>query len=274
MRAGLKFASGLEIDRGLIIRHTIADVNQSIGVGGTRSSSAGAGLFIPADDVDNTTVHPRGRMRPLSRAIFFEKLSPFFSRLASSMRCPFCHQDNDKVTDSRAADDGYMHRRKRMCQGCNRRFTTLEQIEELNVRVAKNNKNREPFDREKIRRGIERACSKRGVGSDAIEATVQAIEIDIYTEFELEIPARLIGEIVLRHLARLDEIAYIRFASVYREFDSADAFIEIIDQLKSVATTKPRSRKRQRSNDSDGPCDPGDAGPSTHERTRAKSPAS
>ncbi|MEM6363853.1 MAG: transcriptional regulator NrdR [Planctomycetota bacterium] len=150
------------------------------------------------------------------------------------MRCPFCHHDNDKVIDSRAAEAGYMHRRKRLCQDCQRRFTTIEQIEELNVRVVKNDGTREPFDREKIRRGIERACSKREVESDRIEATVQLIETDIYAAFDFEIPAHVIGEIVLRHLADLDEVAYIRFASVYREFDGADDFLKIIRQLSPV----------------------------------------
>lgn len=124
-----------------------------------------------------------------------------------------------------------MHRRKRLCQDCQRRFTTIEQIEELNVRVVKNDETREPFDREKIRRGIERACSKQSIESDRIEDVVQAIETDIYAEFDFEIPASVIGEIVLRHLADLDEVAYIRFASVYREFGGADDFLRIIGHL-------------------------------------------
>lgn len=124
-----------------------------------------------------------------------------------------------------------MVRRKRVCQDCHRRFTTLEQIEELNVRVVKSDETREPFDREKIRRGIERACSKQAIDSDQIEQTVQGIESDIYAEFDREIPSSKIGEVVLRHLADLDEVAYIRFASVYRDFDNAEDFLRIIGRL-------------------------------------------
>lgn len=148
------------------------------------------------------------------------------------MRCPFCHSDNDKVLDSRSAQAGYRVRRKRVCQECGRRFVTMEHIEALNVRVVKGDETREPFDREKIRRGIERACSKRSVASETIEATVQQIEAAIYAEFDFEIPAQKIGEVVLRFLADVDEVAYIRFASVYQEFSGATDFLRIISGLQ------------------------------------------
>ncbi|TWT56072.1 Transcriptional repressor NrdR [Allorhodopirellula solitaria] len=151
------------------------------------------------------------------------------------MRCPFCHSDNDKVLDSRSAQAGYRVRRKRVCQECGRRFVTMEHIEALNVRVVKGDETREPFDREKIRRGIERACSKRSVASETIEATVQQIEAAIYAEFDFEIPAQKIGEVVLRFLADVDEVAYIRFASVYREFSGATDFLRMITGLQQVA---------------------------------------
>ena len=154
------------------------------------------------------------------------------------MRCPFCHSDNDKVLDTRSAQAGYRVRRKRVCQQCSRRFVTLEQIDELNVRVVKSDETREPFDREKIRRGIERACSKRSVPSETIESTVQKIEATIYSEFDFEIPANKIGEVVLRYLADVDEVAYIRFASVYREFEDAQDFLRIISGLQSRERNK------------------------------------
>ncbi len=165
------------------------------------------------------------------------------------MRCPFCHSDNDKVLDSRSAQAGYRVRRKRVCQECGRRFVTMEHIEALNVRVVKSDETREPFDREKIRRGIERACSKRSVPSETIEATVQSIEAAIYAEFDFEIPAEKIGEVVLRFLATVDEVAYIRFASVYREFSDAKDFLRIISVLdksreeskEPIATSKSPS---------------------------------
>ena len=144
------------------------------------------------------------------------------------MRCPFCHVDNDRVLATRAAEEGFVVRRKRICNNCNRRFVTLETVEEPNVRVVKREDSREPFDREKIRRGIERACSKRPITSNRIDEVVQDIEAEIYRSFDSEISATRIGEIVMSHLATLDEVAYIRFASVYRDFDGADDFIRAI----------------------------------------------
>ncbi|MEM9368435.1 MAG: transcriptional regulator NrdR [Planctomycetota bacterium] len=148
------------------------------------------------------------------------------------MRCPYCHTENDKVLDTRTDKSGYTVRRKRFCQSCARRFTTSEQIEQLNIRVVKNDSTRVPLDREKIRRGIERACSKRSIGSDRIERTLQSIEADLYDTGESEIATHVIGDVVLRHLAQLDEVAYIRFASVYLDFDGAEDFLEIVARLK------------------------------------------
>ncbi|MCO8123972.1 transcriptional regulator NrdR [Stieleria sp. TO1_6] len=155
------------------------------------------------------------------------------------MRCPFCHLDEDRVLDTRTAEGGYMIRRKRGCTNCNRRFVTVEKIEQLTVRVVKRDETREPLEREKIRRGIERACSKRSVASDRIEQVVQSIESQIYNEYEDEIPAKEVGRIVMSHLAQLDEVAYIRFASVYQEFHSADDFIrEVTGLTKRPIATK------------------------------------
>ena len=147
------------------------------------------------------------------------------------MRCPYCHVDNDRVLDTRAAEGGYMVRRKRICNSCQRRFATTEKIEKLSVRVVKSDQTREPLDREKIRRGIERACSKRSIPSATIERVVQDIETDIYTNYESEVTSAQVGDIVMQHLTGLDEVAYIRFASVYREFDDAQDFIQAISSI-------------------------------------------
>jgi len=172
------------------------------------------------------------------------------------MRCPFCHSDNDKVTDSRSAEAGYRVRRKRLCQECGRRFVTIEQIDELNVRVVKSDETREPFDREKIRRGIERACSKRSVPSEKIEETVQQIEAAIYAEFDFEIPSAQIGEVVLRHLADVDQVAYIRFASVYREFENAKDFLRIVSGLEAESDRSDAKRKKRQAGQSPEAADP------------------
>ncbi|TWT70350.1 transcriptional regulator NrdR [Crateriforma conspicua] len=155
------------------------------------------------------------------------------------MRCPFCHVDNDRVVDTRSVDDGYQVRRKRVCSNCHRRFVTLETMQQLGVRVVKREQTREPFDREKIRRGIERACSKRPITSSRIEKCVQGIEADIYASFDSEIPAEKIGDIVLAHLADLDPVAFIRFASVYREFDDADDFLQAISEVIGQGVGRP-----------------------------------
>ncbi|OYP38490.1 transcriptional regulator NrdR [Rhodopirellula sp. MGV] len=147
------------------------------------------------------------------------------------MRCPYCHCDDDRVIDTRAAEGGYMIRRKRTCSNCGRRFGTVEKIEQQTLRVVKRDNTREPLDREKIRRGIERACSKRPVSSERIEQLVQSIESHIYNDYETEIPAKEVGEIVMGHLSKLDEVAYIRFASVYQEFHTAKDFITEVARL-------------------------------------------
>lgn len=149
------------------------------------------------------------------------------------MRCPYCHVDNDRVVDTRATEDGYVIRRKRVCGSCQRKFITLERLEEASIRVVKRDQSREPLDREKIRRGIERACSKRPVSSQQIELLVQEIESEIYSIYLLEVAAEQIGEIVMRHLARTDEVAYVRFASVYREFDNVSDFINAIEPFRT-----------------------------------------
>jgi len=148
------------------------------------------------------------------------------------MRCPFCHADNDRVVDTRAAEDGYVIRRKRVCGTCQRKFITLERLEEAFIRVVKRDQTREPLDREKIRRGIERACSKRPVSSQEIENLVLEIESEIYSSYLLEVSTAQIGEIVMFQLAKADDVAYIRFASVYREFDNVSDFINVIEPLR------------------------------------------
>lgn len=156
----------------------------------------------------------------------------FIRPIDRRMRCPYCHADNDSVVDTRATEDGYVIRRKRKCGKCEKRFITLERLQEGTIRVVKRDQTRQPLDREKIRRGIERACSKRPISSQQIEQLVQEIESEIYAIYLLEVATEQIGEIVMRHLAKTDDVAYIRFASVYREFGSVSDFINVIEPLK------------------------------------------
>ncbi|MEM6689880.1 MAG: transcriptional regulator NrdR [Planctomycetota bacterium] len=147
------------------------------------------------------------------------------------MRCPFCEIDDDRVIDTRPAEGGLQVRRRRLCNSCGKRFTTVEMMEKAEIRVIKDDNNREPFDREKVRRGIERACSKRNIASDRIEQLVQRIEADIDHRNLTEIHSKEIGRLVMERLIDFDPVAYVRFASVYREFDSVDHFIATIGKL-------------------------------------------
>ena len=147
------------------------------------------------------------------------------------MRCPFCRSDNDRVIDSRSSDDGFSIRRRRECLGCKRRYSTYERVEELNIKVIKKDQARVPFDRQKIRVGLETACWKRPVSNDQIEAAVSAVEADVYAHHEQEIESRQIGELVMKHLEQLDQVAYVRFASVYREFQDARDFVDELQPM-------------------------------------------
>ncbi len=147
------------------------------------------------------------------------------------MICPFCDHFDNKVIDSRAARDGEVIRRRRECLSCKRRFTTYERIEANLPVVVKKDNRREVFDRGKIMGGIKKACEKRPVSSATLEAAVDRIEKRIQDLGESEVPARIVGEEVMRELHQIDQVAYVRFASVYREFKDIDQFMETIKAL-------------------------------------------
>lgn len=142
------------------------------------------------------------------------------------MKCPYCHKDDDRVTDSRVAENGYAIRRRRQCNHCGRRFTTYERVEKRRLKVIKKDGSRVPYDRNKIKAGLEKACWKRPISDEQIEAIVTAIEDDIERNFETEVESRYIGELAMRFLRDLDQVAYVRFASVYRQFEDAQDFVE------------------------------------------------
>ena len=148
------------------------------------------------------------------------------------MICPHCGSDNDRVIDSRACDDGKSIRRRRICSQCHKRFTTYERVEQFPIRVIKKDGAREPFQREKIERGVERACWKRPVSSDVIRQLVLQVEAELQAEVETEIPSTIIGRMVMERLAELDQVAYVRFASVYREFKSVEDFVAELAPLR------------------------------------------
>ena len=145
------------------------------------------------------------------------------------MRCPYCNQDNTRVVDSRPVEETNSIRRRRLCDSCGRRFTTYENVETIPLTVIKKNLNREQYDHNKLINGVRRACYKRPIASDKLEAMIDAIEGDIFNTEDKEISSTKIGEIVMSHLKDLDSVAYVRFASVYREFKDVSTFM---DELK------------------------------------------
>ena len=147
------------------------------------------------------------------------------------MKCPFCNQDNTRVVDSRPVDDNTAIRRRRMCDVCGKRFTTYEKVETIPLIVIKKDQNREQFDRSKIEAGVLRACHKRPVSAEQIHKLVDEVETEIFNLEEREIPSSVIGEIVMDKLKDLEAVAYVRFASVYREFKDVNTFM---DELKNI----------------------------------------
>ena len=147
------------------------------------------------------------------------------------MKCPFCQAQETKVIDSRPAEDNSSIRRRRQCEKCNKRFTTYEKLETIPLMVIKKDDTRENFDRSKIEAGIIQSCHKRPVSTVRIRKTVDDIENQIYSMEVGEIPTRKIGELVMEKLKDLDEVAYVRFASVYREFKDVNTFVDEISKL-------------------------------------------
>ena len=147
------------------------------------------------------------------------------------MKCPYCGNDNTRVVDSRPVDDNTAIRRRRLCDSCGKRFTSYEKAETIPLRVVKKDQMREEFDRSKIEAGILRACHKRPISAEQIERTVDQIEKDVYNKEAREIESTQIGEIVMKYLQDLDPVAYVRFASVYREFKDVDTFMKELERL-------------------------------------------
>jgi transcriptional repressor NrdR len=148
------------------------------------------------------------------------------------VKCPFCDELEDKVVDSRMAKEGEVIRRRRECLGCKRRYTTYERVEEILPVVVKKDGRRESFDRTKILAGLKKACEKRPISTTTIEAVTDRIEKRIQEMGETEIESRIVGEELMKELHQLDKVAYVRFASVYREFKDIDQFM---DELRTLA---------------------------------------
>ena len=156
------------------------------------------------------------------------------------MKCPFCGiQNRDRVLETRTLNDGSAIKRRRECDACGRRFTTMEEIEEMKLFVVKGDNRREPFSRQKIVTGMQLACKGRKISLTTLEEAAQEIERMLYNRLEKEVSAREVGEMVMERLKALDQVAYVRFASVYRQFEDATQFREIVNVLRKHNTKKP-----------------------------------
>jgi transcriptional repressor NrdR len=153
------------------------------------------------------------------------------------MRCPFCKSRKNSVIDSRSSKDGFIIRRRRECSACHRRFTTYERVERTPLRVIKKDGSRVPFERSKIQSGILKAFEKRPVSTTDLENITDEIEIEIHENFDKEVASKYIGELVMQKLRGIDQVAYVRFASVYREFKDVEEFLE---ELKPMVKKKKR----------------------------------
>ncbi|WP_066821549.1 transcriptional regulator NrdR [Clostridium tepidiprofundi] len=147
------------------------------------------------------------------------------------MRCPYCNFEESKVVDSRATDDKTTIRRRRECLNCNRRYTTYERVETIPILVIKKNSSREYFNRNKIINGLMKACEKRPVSRDSIEKIADEIEKKLYNDMKTEVSSTYIGELIMNKLKEIDEVCYVRFASVYRQFKDINTFMEEIKNL-------------------------------------------
>jgi transcriptional repressor NrdR len=154
-----------------------------------------------------------------------------YERIDDPIRCPFCHEDNGRLMELDLGEGGFAVRRERECLSCRRQFTTFERSEERSIKVVKKDGTRSPFDRQKIREGLEKACWKRPISDDQIESLVAAVESEVHSRAEPEVDTADLGELVMLQLKELDQVAYVRFASVYREFKDAQDFVNELDEM-------------------------------------------
>ncbi len=162
-----------------------------------------------------------------------------YERVDDPMRCPFCHEDSNRVVETEIGEGGFAIRRHRECLACRRQYTTFERSEERSIKVIKKDGTRAPFDRQKIREGLEKACWKRPISDEQIESIVVAIEGEVHASSEPEVPSTMLGELVMQHLRKLDQVAFVRFASVYREFKDVQDFVDELDEMMAKRANPP-----------------------------------
>src|SRR5262249_34660735 len=160
------------------------------------------------------------------------------------VKCPFCRDGDFAVIDSRSHPSGFPVRRRRACSRCNRRVWTIEQVEDVPLKVIKRDESREPFNPAKLRLGLEKACYKRPISSEQIDDIVRQVESEVYAHYFGEVPVTVLGELVMRYLKNIDQVAYVRFASVYRAFKDASDFVEELQPMLKAARRKNGKQRR------------------------------
>jgi len=160
------------------------------------------------------------------------------------MQCPYCGEDDDKVIDSRGSEGGRAVRRRRLCHRCGRRFTTYERVEDVRrITVIKKDGSRVPYDRRKVLEGLQKACFKRPISDDQLLQILEGTEEEMFRKHDKEVPSTYIGDLVSENLRKVDKIAYIRFASVYREFRDVGQFIDEAEQVRQMPTEAPGQKE-------------------------------
>jgi transcriptional repressor NrdR len=154
-----------------------------------------------------------------------------YERVDEAIRCPFCHEENNRVVEGTGAEGGFVFRRERECLTCRRSFVTFERCEERAIKVVKKDGTRAPFDRHKLKVGLEKACWKRPVSDQQLEDVVNAIETNVREHYPTEVPSSYLGELMMQQLRSLDQVAFVRFASVYREFKDVRDFVEELQPM-------------------------------------------
>jgi transcriptional repressor NrdR len=216
-----------------------------------RGCRPGVAMKCPTCGIDNDRVidsrasHDGYAIRRRRECLACQARYNTYERVDDPMKCPFCHGDNNRVVETLTSEGGFSVRRQRECLTCRRQYTTFERSEERTIKVVKKDGTRVPFERQKIRQGLEKACWKRSISDEQIEAIVEAIENDVHARSEPEVDSSYLGELAMEHLKRLDQVAFVRFASVYRQFQDVQDFVDELDEIMAKSPTpSPPGRAR------------------------------
>jgi transcriptional repressor NrdR len=189
--------------------------------------------------IDSRASHDGQAIRRRRECLACQARYNTFERVDDPIRCPICHDENNRLLDSDMSEGGFAVRRHRECLACRRPFTTFERSEERTIKVIKKDGTRAPFERQRIRQGLEKACWKRPISDEQIEAIVSAVENDVHSGSQAEVPTSYLGELVMQHLRKLDQVAFVRFASVYRQFQDVQDFVAELDGIMHRSATQP-----------------------------------